>query len=288
MTTKLTSFSYGEREVPLKVYLPESEKAAPVVLLSHGLGGSREVGSFLGEQWASRGFVVVAMQHVGSDDSVWKEERVSRRRSKLTAAANGQTFQDRMRDVPATLDQLEKWQLESGHFLEGRMDLEKVGIGGHSYGAKTVQALAGQTFGRLGKLYHDERIDAALALSPSPPRMGGAEKAFGQISLPMMLMTGTKDGSPIGSASPEERREVFPALSEGEKFQLVLKDAEHHAFSDTGMRGQKQNPNHHLVIQGLSTAFWEAYLTESEEAQQWLESQKPKEIMEEGDLWQKK
>ena len=70
--TRLTSFEYGGREVPLKVYLPK-EKPASVILLSHGLGGSREVGSYLGEHWAARGFLVVAMQHAGSDESVWKE-----------------------------------------------------------------------------------------------------------------------------------------------------------------------------------------------------------------------
>ena len=34
--TRLTSFSYEDREVPLKVYLPQG-KPAPVILLSHGL-----------------------------------------------------------------------------------------------------------------------------------------------------------------------------------------------------------------------------------------------------------
>ena len=288
MAIKLTAFDFHERKVPLKIYLPESEAAAPVILLSHGLGGSREGGAYLAELWASRGFVVVAMQHVGSDDSVWKEERVSRRYSKLKGAANEAAFQDRMRDVPATLNQLEKWQLENGHFLRGRLNLEKVGIGGHSFGAKTVQALAGQIFGPLGPIYSDERIDAALALSPSPPRIGSAKKAFGEISLPMMLMTGTKDGSPIGSASPRQRREVFPALPKGDKFELVLKDAKHFAFSDSGLRWQKQNPRYHLVIQAFSTAFWEAYLTENVEAKEWLEGREPQKMMEEGDLWQKK
>lgn len=288
VTIELTSFKYGEREVPLKVYLPESQKPAPVILLSHGLGGSREVGAYLGELWASRGLVVVAMQHVGSDSSVWEKEKLSQRRSKLNAVANGKTFQDRMHDVPATLDQLEKWQEESEHVLQGRMNLEKIGLGGHSYGAKTTQALAGQSFGPLGKRYYDGRIDAALVMSPSPPRAGVAERAFSQITLPMMLMTGTRDGSPIGKTSPKQRREVFPALPKGDKFELVLKDAEHHAFSDAGIRGEKQNPNHHRVIQALSTAFWEVYLTDNGKARDWLNSGEPERLMEEGDLWSKK
>jgi predicted dienelactone hydrolase len=117
--TRLTSFAYQERTVPLKVYLPASGKKAPVVLLSHGLGGSRETGVYLASHWAARGYVVVAMQHVGSDESLWKDVPAARRLPALKAGASALTFRDRARDVPATIDQLEKWSVESGHFLEG-------------------------------------------------------------------------------------------------------------------------------------------------------------------------
>ena len=103
-----------------------------------------------------------------------------------------------------------------------------------------------------------------------------------------MLMTGSKDGSPLGSASPEQRREVYPALPEGDKFELVLEGAEHFSFSEVVTRAQKQNPNHHLVIQALSTAFWETYLMENPEAQLWLKGDEPRKLMEDGDRWQKK
>ncbi|GHC39843.1 alpha/beta hydrolase family protein [Roseibacillus persicicus] len=286
--TKLMSFRYGGREVPLKIYLPEDSNPAPVILLSHGLGGSREVGNYLGQHWAGRGFLVVAMQHIGSDTSVWEDAPLGKRRDAMMTAANGRTFQDRMRDVPATLDQLEKWQIEKGHVLSGRMNLERIGVGGHSYGAVTTQAIAGQRFGPLGARYADERIDAALALSPSAPRMGSAEAAFSGIKMPMMLMTGTKDGSPIGRTAPASRREVYPALPKGNKFELVLKDAEHHAFSDARDGGESDNPNHHRVIQALSTAFWESFLRGEQEAMEWLQGDGPEALMEKGDLWQKK
>lgn len=288
VNSHLVEFSYGKRKVPLKIYLPETKESAPLILLSHGMGGSREVGSFLGEHWAGRGFVVVAMQHGGSDELIWKDVPMRQRKSKMEEAANGGTFRLRMSDVPATIDQLEKWQREEGHFLAGRLDLEKIGMAGHSYGAVTTQAVAGVVYGARGKLYHDERIDAALALSPSPPRLGSPERAFGELTMPLMLMTGTKDGSPIGDTTPETRRKVFPALPAGDKFELVLKDAEHHAFSDHRSRSLERNPNHHRVIQALSSAFWDCYLGEDEGAKGWLEGEAVEELLEEGDLWQKK
>lgn len=59
------------RELPILVYLPAGKTTAPVVLFSHGLGGSAG-SAFLGKHWAARGYVCVFLQHPGSDTSVWK------------------------------------------------------------------------------------------------------------------------------------------------------------------------------------------------------------------------
>ena len=40
------------REIPIQVYLPKSKSPAPVVLFSHGLGGSRTGSAYLGNHWA--------------------------------------------------------------------------------------------------------------------------------------------------------------------------------------------------------------------------------------------
>jgi predicted dienelactone hydrolase len=61
-----------DRALPIRVYLPAASKAAPVVLFSHGLGGSRENNPYLGKHWSARGYAVVFVQHPGSDESVWK------------------------------------------------------------------------------------------------------------------------------------------------------------------------------------------------------------------------
>src|SRR5437870_2978020 len=71
------------RELPLKVYLPATNASAPVVLFSHGLGGTRAGSAFLGKHWAGRGYVAVFLQHPGSDDSVWKDQPQGRRMAAL-------------------------------------------------------------------------------------------------------------------------------------------------------------------------------------------------------------
>jgi predicted dienelactone hydrolase len=46
-----------DRDVPIRVYVPPGDDPAPVVLFSHGLGGSRDTSPYLGEHWARRGYV---------------------------------------------------------------------------------------------------------------------------------------------------------------------------------------------------------------------------------------
>jgi predicted dienelactone hydrolase len=278
-----------DREIPLRVYLPERREALPVIMFSHGLGGSREGSEYLGSHWAHRGYVAVMMQHPGSDSSVWKEAKVKDRMKAMQEAASAKNFRLRVEDVPAVINQLEKWNRQAGHALEGAMDLERIGMSGHSFGAKTTQAVSGEVF--IGKArFTDPRIDAACAFSPSPPRRAkspeDAQKSFSGVGIPWMLMTGTEDESAIGNTSPEQRTWVFPALPPGDKYQLVLDGAEHMAFSDRRLRGQEhRNPNHHRVIKALSTAFWDAHVSGNQEAADWLKGSGPRELMEPGDQW---
>ena len=57
------------------------------MLFSHGLGGSREGSAFLGKHWAARGYVVVFLQHPGSDESVWKSKPFAERMPAMRQAA---------------------------------------------------------------------------------------------------------------------------------------------------------------------------------------------------------
>ena len=167
---------------------------------------------------------------------------------RLQKAAGVQNFLLRTKDVPAVLDQLERWNKTTGHELAGRLDLSRVGMSGHSFGAVTTQGVSGQSF-PIGGRFTDKRIKAALAMSPNAPRQGDVKKAFGSVGIPWMLMTGTRDTSPVGKIDVESRLAVFPALPPGGKYELVLDRAEHSAFDDRPLPGDKEarNPNHHRL-----------------------------------------
>jgi dienelactone hydrolase len=278
------------REIPLRVYLPKGNAPAPIVLFSHGLGGSRAGSAFLGNHWAARGYVAVFLQHPGSDESVWQDRPPAQRLAAMRAAADLGNFMLRIDDVRAVLDQLEQWNKSSGNPLSGRLDLKKIGMSGHSFGAVTTQAVSGQRFGR-GAGFTDARIMAAVIMSPSGPRRGGDPvPAFGGVKIPWLLLTGTRDTAPIGEADVASRLAVFPALPVGGKYELVLNNAEHPAFTDRALPGDSQprNPRHHRSILALTTAFWDAYLRDDQNARKWLDGDGARKVLDREDRWQRK
>ncbi|MFZ4506105.1 MAG: alpha/beta hydrolase family protein [Fimbriimonas sp.] len=277
-----------KRDIPVRIYVPNSPRPAPVILFSHGLGGNREGSAYLGNHWARRGYVAVFVQHIGSDDSVWKNKPLLGRMKAMRDAASTANFLLRVQDIPAVLDQLRDWNRSANDQLKGKLDLAHIGMSGHSFGAVTTQALGGQQFPR-GANFVDARIRAALALSPSSSARDPKE-SFGSVKIPWMLMTGTKDVSPIGNQTYESRLKVFPALPEGSKYQVVLKDAEHSAFSEGALRGDRipRNPNHHRVVLALSTAFWDAYLRNDPAAKAWLDGSGARSVLQSGDSWQRR
>lgn len=263
------------RTVPVKVYLGKSRAPQPVVLFSHGLGGSRENNAYLGRHWAAAGYVAVFMQHAGSDNEVLKAARVGEKLAALKAAVGVVASRERFADVSFVIDQLELWNKQDGHELRGRLNLNRIGMSGHSYGAVTTLAVAGRKF-PLNLSFHDERIDAFLAMSPQPGKGLEPSKAFGQIVKPFLCMTGTKDASPIDPTfKPSARREVYTALPAGDKYQLVFEGGEHFAFGDSrGRRTRGRNPKHHPAIQEISVHFWNAYLKDDTNSKRWLKSKR--------------
>lgn len=280
-----------QREIPLRIYLPAAKAASPVVLFSHGLGGSRAGNSYLGEHWSARGYVVVFLQHAGSDETVWMDVPPARRMAAMKRAANLQNTIKRFNDVPAVIDALERWNQSGDAALTGRLDLKRIGMSGYSFGAVTTQGVSGQRTPRGDASFTDPRIRAAVLMSPSSPRHGGdPRQSFGGVTIPWLLMTGTKDVAPIGDVDVASRLAVFPALPPGGKYELVLDGARHEAFSERPLPGtrEERNPNHHRAILALSTAFWDAWLAEDAGARAWLDGKGPSSVLEKRDRWQGK
>ncbi len=153
-----------QRQVPALLFKPKRQnKAAPLLVFSHGLGGSRERYAYLGQYWASRGYYSLHVQHDGSDRKVWRGSRLLLP-WRLMDAAGETEARARVADIRFALDQL----LASD--LAASIDRRHIIAAGHSYGANTTMLLAGaqvQQDGRLQSL-QDRRISAAILISAPP------------------------------------------------------------------------------------------------------------------------
>jgi predicted dienelactone hydrolase len=276
-----------QRDVPVKIYLPVDQKEpAPVIIFSHGLGGSRDGYVYLGEHWASRGFVSVHVQHAGSDQAVLMDGPAERARERLEAAVkNPMTALNRPRDVSFAVNQLEKLNADGEAFAK-RLDLKKLGMAGHSFGAWTTLAVMGQKADLpividLGLA--DPRFKAAIAMSAPAPRPGvDAGKVFSAITAPILHMTGTLDDMPVGNSPASERRIPFDRIPAKDQYLVTFTEGDHMIFSGrprqtgrrldaTGMTGDPaMDPRFQELTKVATTAFWEACLNGNPRAKTWL------------------
>lgn len=276
---QLTDAARHDRPVKIKVYYPvkyEGEKV-PVILWSHGLGGSVDGAAFLSRYIASYGFVIVHIQHLGTDSSIWEGKEGHPWDIIRKTHISRETTLNRFADVPFVLDALPDWMRQ--HPEVGNIaDLKTIGMCGHSFGALTTQVIAGMKFpDRDGTLqsYKDDRIQAGILYSPgSVEHLGDPDpkEVYPSIDIPLMHMTGTDDGSPISDLGYEIRLAVFENTDQAEKMLLVLKDGDHMVFN--GSRGKLgQNPNrekHELMIKVAALAYWQALLKQDTSAHDWL------------------
>ncbi|RJG57858.1 dienelactone hydrolase [Sphingobium terrigena] len=255
------------RNVPVRIRMPAGTGNAPVILFSHGLGGSLEGGTNWAVAWAKAGFIVVNLQHPGSDRSIIGSGRVA-------AAMAPAQLVARVDDVHFLLDELGRRSREGACDLR-RADLAHVGMSGHSFGAHTTQGIAGQRFPVAG-IAADPRVKAAIAFSPSPPMRGSDDAAFRAIAIPFFSVTGTQDAAPITpNVTARDRERPFRAMPPGDKYLLVLEGANHMMFNaQDGLRGPTSTATPHIrdTVIAATTLFWRATLPGDVEAKRRLDA----------------
>jgi predicted dienelactone hydrolase len=255
---------------------PLTAGGRPVVLFSHGLGGTVAGGEVWGRAWAAAGLVVVHLQHPGSDlEAVRGAARDFTDRPGLRRLTGPAQLLARLEDVVFALDELARRQA-AGNGRWARVRADAVGMSGHSFGAHTTLGMAGQRYpGHPG--FVEPRLAAFIAFSPTLPAMGDAAQAYERLTRPMLCVTGTRDDDVVGvGATPERRIGVFDALPAGRKARLVLEDADHMTFAGQTGRAAEIVPRaavtrelqarHHALVAELTADWWRAQLLDDAEA----------------------
>jgi len=248
------------RTVPVRIDYPAKIAGpCPVIILSHGLGGSREGLAAYGEYWAEHGYIAVHLQHIGSDDSIWKGQQMAAAMKSAKAAASSEQFIARTGDVKFALDELERRNSDAQWPLHGKLDLTRIAMAGHSFGAVTTQAMCGQSYPG-GFSYFDQRIKVGLAFSPSPPKDGDLKRAFAHITIPMFHLTGTIDDAPqfVSSVKAADRRVPYDNINTSDEYLLILTGADHMALG--GRSRTSEDKAWQDLIGKSTTAFLNKYL----------------------------
>lgn len=270
------------RDIPLKVYYPEGSGACPVILFSHGLGGSSEIYSYLGKYWASHGYVSIHPSHVGSDTKLLLTKGPA---ELAKAASNPEEIRNRPLDLSFILDELERRQKANPDPakpfpLRDRMDLAHIGVAGHSFGAHTTVVIGGADM-KLGnaKPLADPRVRAIIPMSP--PVLGGKlvqkflEKTYGSMTVPSLHMTGTLDDSPIGDTKAADRRLPFDHMVKSERQLVVFDKGDHMIFSGRPtLKPRSDDAKFQEQIAAVTTIFWQAYLRDDKAAHAWINDSK--------------
>lgn len=246
-----------QRAVPVRLYLPQgasADRPVPLVVFSHGIGGSRRGYSYLGQFWAGQGYASLHLQHVGSDRGVW-QGNVFGVVGRLQAAAQESEAVARVQDLKFALDQL----LAGEH--AARIDPQRIVAAGHSYGANTTLLAVGARVERDGRAIElrDARLKAAIVIS-APPFYGeqSPPAILGAIAVPTLHVTATEDIIRVpGFYSPaSDRLAVFDATGGARKTLAVFNGGSHSIFTDRGGTGGAMlNPQVKRATQLLSLAF---------------------------------
>ena len=117
----------------------------PVLIFSHGITGSRHLHQILFEHLASKGYVVFAPDHsFDANIAIFPDGKIADYRSEITGHPDSVLIREkqintRAFDVGFIIDQIR--EIETGMIdskLSGRLDLDRVALGGHSYGGATA------------------------------------------------------------------------------------------------------------------------------------------------------
>jgi len=227
----------------------------PVVVFSHGIGGSRRGYSWLGQHLARQGIASLHLQHVGSDRQLWTGGSVFNIVGRLQDAAQDGEAIARAQDLRFALDTLLTSELAA------RFDAERIVAAGHSYGANTTLLASGARVEREGRMVElrDERVRAAIVIS-APPFYGEPEprKILQTVTVPSLHVTATEDIIRIPGyySGANDRVAVFDAVGSTKKWLAMYEGGSHSMFTDrSGTGGTTLNPLVKEATRTLALAF---------------------------------
>jgi dienelactone hydrolase len=199
--------------------------AFPLVVFSHGYGGHRRQSTFLCTHLASHGYVVAAADHTGNTIRDVLEQTLA-----VRAGRPIPDLVDALREFARQRPADASWLIDrvldgAAGGVAGRVDRERIGMAGHSFGGWTTLATTGR----------DPRIRAAVPLAPA----GGNLTELPQNPLAEILDLGWSRDVPTlfvvadrDSILPLPSMHDLFARTRAPKRMVVLRNMDHMHFCD--------------------------------------------------------
>ena len=213
-----------------------SEGAFPLVIVSHGYVGSRFLMTYLTENLASKGFIVVAIDHTESTFS--------------DAAGFQSTLLNRAKDILFVVDKFANLDAVGGnHFLSGKVDAENTAIIGYSMGGYGALNAAGAGYSEFAlnffkgmtggstalesrgtysdefKKSNDSRIKAVVAFAPWGMERGvWDEEGLKGLKVPTFFIAGSEDDI---SGYEKGIKAIYMGAVNSDRYLLTFDNARH-------------------------------------------------------------
>jgi predicted dienelactone hydrolase len=234
----LTNFGPYQMDVSPDAEIIEGK--FPLVIISHGTGGSPLLYRTINTNLAKNGFIVVMIEHYGNN------------RLNNEMEGKNENFTNRLRHISLTID----FMFSTNEFKE-HLQPNNVAIIGHSIGANTALVLAGgipisykDYHAKFGKPNHgvqetqetqlstDNRIKAIVLFALTPGWFIG-EDSLKNVNIPVLLLNAEKD-----DYIPNSQTELFfEKLSTNSHFSYrIIENAGHFSFISP-FPDRMKNPN---------------------------------------------
>lgn len=281
-TDSVVTDSSTRRTIGVRVRLPAERKSAGFILYTPGLGGGLSSGRAWCETWQSAGWIVVTLSHPVTNDSIWDTKHQDFQ-TNLKHALAPEQYGLRVKDCSCVLT----------HFLnhpdfKSYIDPARIGIAGHSFGALTVQTIAGQSLGHHD--LRDSRIRAAIAFSPGAVSLERA-RAMSSVSIPFFSITGDQDQFVTFKEGKQtmrlgmtldKRLMIHAQLPPGKKQLFIMANADHMTFAGEPVDPDRYSRDVKLPVSAehaqwtriseMTKAFWNYYLPDIREPEQFSQS----------------
>lgn len=222
--------------------LPYQEDSFPVILFSHGAGTSAEVQTAQSEDLASHGYIVAAIDHPYVSSATVFPDRIISHKDATTdfntadpAEVITQIMAEDVRFVISQLDAMNAGEIAS--IFHSRMNLEQIGVVGHSVGGAVAYNLA----------LNDSRVKAAVNLDGVvyvTPRGEGAAPFLMLASdgaHARAMRSGESLMKPLADLSAEEQEMQMMMYGSAENYQEVYFKAQQNLTGLLGVLGESGN-----------------------------------------------